>query len=232
MSLLTIAQDVAADIGVDLPQTVINNDDDDARRLLRHINATCKLLMREHNWQALRRQATFTSVATESQGAISSIVPDNDVDRIIPSTLYNRSTQRQQFGQTQAADYAYDKARNFNTIYDQFYVRGGELLINPVPSAGNTMAFEYVSNRFAYAGSERKAGFTADSDETYLDEELVKLGTIARFKRSIGADWQGDELAFRQELAKRKAADVPQGMVQMAEASVDFDYGFFVERQL
>ena len=231
MSLLTIAKNVSFDVGIDAPTTIINNDDDDARRLLRHIKATGTMLMREYPWQALRREATFNTVASENQGSIADLVADNDVDRIIPNTLYNRATQREAYGQTSAMDYAFDKARQFQMIYDQFVIRGGNLLLNPVPAAGNTFAFEYVSNAWIYSGSTRKKDFTADSDEIYLDEELVTMGAVARFKKSIGADWQADEVQFMRELEKRKGADTPQGRIQMAEASDDVNaFGFFVER--
>ena len=231
MSLLSIAKNVSYDVGIDAPSTIINNDDDDARRLLRHISATGIMLMREHPWQALRREASFTTVASLNQGAISNLVTDNDVDRIIPDTLYNRSTQREAYGQSTASDYAFDRARQFQMIYDQFYIQGGNLLLNPMPAAGNTFTFEYVSNGWIYSGSTRKQAFTADADNVYLDEELLTMGAVARFKKSIGADWQADEVQFMRELAKRKAADVPQGRVQMAETSDDVNaYGFFVER--
>jgi hypothetical protein len=88
-----------------------------------------------------------------------------------------------------------------------------------------------VSNGWIYSGATRKQTFTADADNTYLDEELLTMGAVARFKKSIGADWQADEVQFMRELAKRKGADVPQGRVQMAETSDDVNaYGFFVER--
>lgn len=231
MSLLTIAQDVARDVGIDEPLSIINNEDDDAKRLLRMITATGIMLMREHPWQANRREASITTVASEDQGAISELVSDNDVDRILPDTVFNRSTQREQYGAQTPPEYAYSRARNTFDGYDQFMVRGGRLLIRPTPAAGNVLTFEYVSKKWIYDTGARKAAFTADSDETYLDEELLKLGTIARFKRSIGAQgWETDEADFRRQLHARKCDDTPAGTRSMVEAGAEPNLGFYVER--
>jgi hypothetical protein len=231
VSLLTLAQDVCYEVGIGPPSTIINNEDDDAARLLALFNTEGKRLMRRYTWQALTKEATFTTVATESQGALSAIA--TDIDRILGDTMWNRTAQREQMG-ANAASWQNDKARNQNRLEYQFRIRGGELLLNPTPSAGNTVAFEYVSSKWVdtSAGGAAKTAFTVDTDVPLLDEDVLKLGVKWRLRAAIGADYQIDLQEYQEQLRLRFGADTPKGVIRMGSDSLNDKVGVIIARSV
>lgn len=232
MSLLSLAQEVCHEIGIEPPTSIVNNEDDDARRLLTLFNTEGKRLMRRYDWQELVTEATFTTIADENQGILNTIVSEADVDRILPDTMYNRTDQRQREGAVGAETWQMDKARNTNRLQWYFRVRGNSLLVNPVPAAGETMAFEYVSNKWAESsdGSTKKASFTADSDNPRIDEDILKLGVKWRLRAAIGAEFKPDMDEYMEQLKLRFQADQPAGLITMGD-SLNDKVGVIIARQ-
>src|SRR5262245_11591008 len=87
MTLLTIAQAVADEVGLDRPSAIVGSSQPDPQKLLRYATRVTHALMKKIAWQALRREKTFTSVAGETQ---TGILPA-DFDRFVPETFWNRS---------------------------------------------------------------------------------------------------------------------------------------------
>jgi hypothetical protein len=71
-----------------------------------------------------------------------------------------------------------------------YRIRGGRILSNPVPEAGHTWAFEYVSKNWIVSADDTyKSYFTLDTDEVLLPEELVLMGIRWRWNREKGLDY-------------------------------------------
>ena len=160
MSLLTICQAVADDIGLDVrPATIVNNPDVDAQRMLRMAGRVCSDLATRAPWQALRREVTFTTVAAEVQPGIFPA----DFHRMSPETLWDRTNNIFISGQMSPTEYQSRKNSPLMAGYagpmKWFTRRGDALLIWPAPAAGLTVAFEYQSNAFcrSAAGTNQTA---------------------------------------------------------------------------
>ena len=69
MSLLTMVTQVCRRIGIVAPNAVVSSADPQIIQLLALANEEGEELANRYPWQAMRQQATFTTVATESQGA-------------------------------------------------------------------------------------------------------------------------------------------------------------------
>jgi hypothetical protein len=62
--------------------------------------------------------------------------------------------------------------------------------VTPVPTAGDSYAFEYVSKNWCQSvASVEQSAWTADSDTGILEEELMTLGVVWRFKAGQGFDY-------------------------------------------
>jgi hypothetical protein len=175
MTVLSIIQDVAKGTGViDPPTAIISSTDPAVEKFLRLSNKVGKRLMKVFAWQILRKEQTFTSVATEEQ---TSILP-SDFDRIVKETFWDRTTPVKITGPASPSEWQGLKARSYSdTSYPKFAYRGDGLLVIPTLAAGKSLAFEYVSKNWCQdSGSTGQTAWAADTDTGILDEELLTLG--------------------------------------------------------
>jgi len=205
-TLLTIIQDVSDRIGLVRPSLVVGSSDPQVRSLLSLANQEGMDLMRRHAWQVLQLEKTFTTVAAETQTSALA----TDYDRFISGTFFNRTKARPVEGPLTPQEYADYKGRLSTWAFEMFRLRGNDILVLPAPSAGETMAYEYVSNYWVTTGAHDAAGessdFQNDTDEPLLDAELVRLGITWRFLRARGLDYsepfQQYEMAVAQAIGR------------------------------
>jgi hypothetical protein len=187
MSLLTLIQDAADRLGIPRPSAVVGTSDTQVRQLLGLAQQEGKELSKMGNWQALVTEKTFTATATETQ---SSVIP-TDFGWIIEGSFWNRTQDRRVMGPLDPQKWQALQTGLYTSIWDAFRIRGDSMIMNPVPTAGNSMAYEYVSKYWCQnaAGSTQRAAWLADDDTGRLDEELMTLGVMWRFLKAKGLDY-------------------------------------------
>lgn len=188
MTILTICQNAADRLGIVRPSSVITSTDQQALRLLGYAQQEGKALARRHAWQILVTEASFTSTATETQ---SSALP-SDFDRFVDDTFYNRTRKRPVYGPLNAQDWSFSKAVVATVLIESFRQRGStsDILITPTPTAGDSYYFEYVSKNWCQSsGGTAQSAWASDTDTGILEEELMTLGVIWRFKAGQGFDY-------------------------------------------
>lgn len=195
MSLLSACQDAAARVGLPAPSAIVTaTSDPNARNLLALATQEALELSERHNWTALLREHTWTSTAAETQ---ASGLP-TDFARFIDETFWNRSVRRPVFGPLTEAEWQALKAQGTLALPDRFRLRGGSMLIAPVPTAGWTYAYEYVTTDRWGAS---KATPTADTDVCALPEALLADGLVWRFKQAKGFDYAEDFQTYQRNVA-------------------------------
>lgn len=189
-SILTIAQDACDELSLATPSTLIDNDvDDTARKMLRMITRTCRQLAARYDWQSLRREHTFTTVATADQAA--SVPIPTDFLRFVPDSMFNRDKTWRVVGPLSGAEWQAHQATLTTRVFPSYSMRGGTILMAPTPAAGETVAYEYITK---YIGTDTtgvtdRTSFTVDTDLVTLDDELVMLGVIWRYRKAEGQDY-------------------------------------------
>ena len=211
MSLLTLVRAACDRIGLERPTTVIGATDQTARSLLAFANEEGENLVEAHPWRKLRFEKTFTTVAAELQ---TSSLPD-DLLRIIPETWWNRSRQSPLYGPKTPTEWQQIQAWTSSPIVDTFMLRGDNIYINPVPAAGQTIAYEYLSNKWVNSGGTYYTEFQADADTTLVPEPLITLGVIWRFKQSRGLAWEGDYGKYETRLKQAMMNDQPMPVLDL-----------------
>lgn len=186
MTLLTIAKDVADEVNVSRPSSVIGSDQEEARKILRYANKCGTHLMRKFPWQALRAEQTFTGVAGSEQ---ASILP-SDFDRFVPETFWDRTNKVLCVGPIGAVEWQSLKASDFSGL-TRFTWRGDAVLMIPDLNGGEALAFEYISKNWCQSSSGTgQAAWAADDDVGVLDEELLTLGTVYEFLAGEDLPWE------------------------------------------
>lgn len=223
MSLLTIVQDVCDRAGLKRPTVVATSSDLTIRRLFALANEEGRELARRHPWQALTAEKSFITVAQAEQ--TNTPLPA-DFDRIVPDTIFNRTTGRKVLGPISGQEWQAVQARPaIGRIYASFRERAGKILMTPSPGAGETVAFEYVSKNWAKndAGSGKSA-FTADDDSAWLDEELIKQGLRWRWRHASGLDYGEDMATYERNVLRAMGQDGGAGALGIGEASDEEDW--------
>lgn len=216
MSLLTIAQNVADEVGAfSQPSTVINNTDSNVKKLLALINRTGKQLMKEHNWKALQKLATFNTVASTATYDIETNI-GTDFDRFVSNTFWDDTNNERitRIDPAQAAFLEYGLVGT-SAVFKNWYVRGANIVIEPTPTAADSLATDFISKNWVEnaAGSATYADFSnADTDVSLIDENLIELGAIWRLKRQLGVAFAADldeyQRAVEMEWARDGGAEV------------------------
>lgn len=212
-TLLSICQDAAAEIGLPVPASVASNQDTAIVKLFRYAKKEGRELSKRGYWQVLRSEQTFTSLAQETQ---TSMIP-TDFDRFVNGTFWNRTAKRPLVGPVTPQEWQTIKSWSSSPMQDTFTMRGSDILINPVPPAGQTFAFEYMSKNYCTdSGGTPKAEWTLDTDIPLLPEELFILGVRWRFLQGEGFDFQSVLATYEGQVKQALIGDTPKRTLNMS----------------
>jgi hypothetical protein len=196
MTLLSIIQDAAVNIALSKPTSIVGNSEPQVIELLAALNSEGKHLVRDTPpLPQLQKQASFTTVAAEMQGALTDIAPD--FGYAVRNTVWDRSKTWPLTGPLSPQEWQYVKARLVSGPFYQYRImidpatNKNSLYLYPTPPAGETFYFEYVSKHFVASSdlSTTYAQFGAnDFDVGLIDEYLLQLGVEWRYLRTKGFD--------------------------------------------
>lgn len=195
MSLLSIIRDAWARLGVSdtLPAAVITSADANVSVMRALAVQEGRELAARATWQRLVKEATFTTVATETQPGV---VP-SDFGRAIPDTIWNYTEREPMLGPLEPQDWQALKAGLVGPPDLYFRIRGGDFLILPAPPVGQDIRFEYVSTWWVDTngdGAADASAFASDTDAPVLSDELLTLGVMWRWLKRNRLPY-GDEFA-------------------------------------
>lgn len=222
-AILDLIEDACDELSLARPNEVVGNTNDDtATKLLRHLTRTCRQLAARYDWQVLRREKTFTTVALADQTTAS--WKPTDFMRFIPDSMFNRTERYRVTGPLTPEEWQGHQATLMTRVYDAYTVRGNALLIAPTPAAGQTWAYEYITKYIGTDSTEAtsRLAFTADTDLPYLDDELLILGMVWRYRRAEGQDYAEDFREYELRMMDLLKADQGRSrVIDMGGSDVD-----------
>jgi len=215
MTLLTIVQNSCDIIGLTRPSVVIASQDQNVRTLLALAQVEGRELLDRYSWPATQIEKTHTSLAAELQGVMTTLAPG--FSYITSGTFWDRTLTQPLTGPLSPIEWQALKARTATGPYPSYRLFGGKLYAYPAPSAGNTWVFEYQSTYFCQssAGANQSA-WAVDTDVGVLDENLMELGIIWRFKKKNGLDYSEDFRSYEQKLANETSRAGGRRVLEMS----------------
>ena len=184
MSILSIIQDACKLQSLTRPTVVIASTDLTVQQLLGFAIEECQELNKLW-WQLMTREQTFLTVATAEQ---TNAFP-SDFDRFWPESFFNRSTNRPVVGPVTVQQWQLIQSNSAAGLITLAYrQRDGVFLVTPTPPAGQTIAYEYISTKWARSAdlSTAQLRWEVDTDTSYFDEWLITLGVIWRWRARKG----------------------------------------------
>jgi hypothetical protein len=191
LTCLQIVQAACRRIGILAPNTATSATDQQIIQLVELCNEEGQELASRIQWTALQSEAVFLTVATESQGAMSTLA--SGFKYMVNDTIWNRDLRRPVYGARSEQEWQQQKAIQLNGPFNSFRIFQGNLQFYPVPAAGQTCAFEYASSDWvnkSIGGTD--SSWTNDLDTPKLDAQLIVLGAIWRWKAAKGLDYAED----------------------------------------
>jgi hypothetical protein len=209
MTLLALCQEVSGRLGLETLSSVASSTNQTARRLFRLSNASGRALARRADWQVMRKEHTFLTVAQYEQ--TNGDLPD-DFDRYVQETGFNRTSTRPLAGPLTPQEWQQTQSLTANIApTDSIYIRGNVIYITPAPAAGETVAFEYMSKYWVETAASTTGAdatsFANDTDETVLDEEMITLDILWRYTQSRGLPYAEDFRSAELMIADRISRD-------------------------
>lgn len=205
MTLLTIVQNAAVELGLSKPSTVIGNTDPTAERLLSHCRYT-GLELAKKPWTVLTLEHTFTTTTAEAYD-----LPSDFAD-VVDGTIWNRTDFEQAKGPLTPQEWQEFKSGLIGSIgiqprYRFRPVSGVKKFSIENPVSGENLVYEYYSNAWVNNGGSLVSDWVADTDTCVLDEELMELGTIYRALRRAGMANEQDKKDYENAVDIRLGRD-------------------------
>lgn len=230
MSLLSIIQGVCPNLGISKPTTVIGNTDSQIIQLLAIANEEGEDLASRYGWSSMTKVNTFTMALAESQGALNStVVTAGDFDYILNDTIWNRTLSEPIYGPAAAVERQTLAAFPVTGPYQKFWIRQGNLYINPAPTSADTGAFEYKSTNWCQSsGGTGRTAWAADTDTGIIDERLMRLGITWRWLKRKGLDYAEDFKTYESRVVDAMARDGGKPRLNMGASPYSRAPGVFV----
>lgn len=203
MTALSIAKNIARGVGIVPPSALVNNNNQDALRLLQAINDAGKYLAQK-DWNCMVVEATISSSLTTTYSLPS------DYKAMVPLTLWHVQDREPVGGPLPTVDWqAQRKAAVSLQLWDQVrieYQSGSQVLVFLTAlGSGETVGYYYRSKGWVNSGNVRRASVSADTDTFFIPEHAVETEAKWRFLKSIGQSY-GTELEEAKEVAEIEMA--------------------------
>lgn len=200
MTLLTVAKDVALDVGLEEPVQLFGSTEREHRELIRIAGKALREILNYHEWSVLKKEYTFTG-----DGVTRAFSMPADYHRMPKSAGMYSSTQ---LGSTLAhvideSEWLRREVNGFTTTLGEWIVYGGQMHFRPAPALGEEIKFFYISDQLVTG----KSAFTADADTFVMDEELLRLAMVWKWKVEKGMHVGEDLINFQNEASVQAGND-------------------------
>lgn len=201
MTVLSTIQYVAGRTGVTVPLSVLGTVDPQVLQLLRLLEEEGDDLRKRGPWNGIIKEASWSTTAAEDQGAVTTLA-SSGFEYIKKDTFWDRTTKLSIMGPLDDSQWQARQALTSTGPRYCWRIRGGKMLINPVPAASHTFVFEYASKYWILGadGTTYKQYFTLDTDTILLPEDLVLMGLRWRWKKEKGFDYAEDFRTYEMQV--------------------------------
>lgn len=222
MTLLTACQKAQRLLSLSVTSAIVSDGQETQNLLwaLADMEAVDILRRSEYRFPALTRTQSFTASLASLQ---SSGKPSN-FKRFIRDTAWNATTDRKLGGPLSDQDWGLANGQPVTSTISQWLMfRYDGLHIFPVPTAANTITYDYVINTpiLDNDGTTYKSAFVADNDTYLLGDNILTLALVWRYKQSKGRDYAEDLKNYELALAGESVAAT--GSAAISIAPMDYD---------
>jgi len=210
MTVLAACQEAIARLVARRPASVFGNDDEICVEISSLANEAAADIAKAADWQALT-----TLNVINGDGVTEAWPLPDDFDRMVNgSDIHSSTWTRMRYQPAGTLDNWLDLKTLIPAIPPGYWhILGGQIAFVPVVSSGDDAQFYYISTKWARsASSAPKAAFDRDDDSFALNERVLTLALIWRWKAMKGMTYDEDirnyDIALSQAMARDKGSRV------------------------
>lgn len=220
MSLLTVFQQACTSgIALEKPSAVYGSTTREHVELANIANEMAAMIAASHEWQILNKIAVITGDGTTEDFALPS-----DFDRMLDkSQLWSTSLETPLSPISDRDDWLELDIKTFDFVINAWIIYAGEIHIKPALSTGVQVKYFYQSNLWGLNGATPISEFTADTNTFRIDERLLKLGIIWKWREMKGLPYAEDLATYERLLAKLAMRDKGSRIIRLGKAVLPRD---------
>jgi hypothetical protein len=220
MSLLTVFQQACTSgIALEKPSAVYGSTTREHIELANIANEMAAMIAASHEWQILNKIAVITGDGTTEDFALPA-----DYDRQLDkSQLWSTSLETPLSPISDRDDWLELDIKTFDFVINAWILYAGEIHIKPALSTGVQVKYFYQSNLWGLNGSTPISEFTADTNTFRIDERLLKLGIIWKWREMKGLPYAEDLATYERLLAKLAMRDKGSRIIRLGKAVLPRD---------
>lgn len=228
LNCLQIIQTVCRRIGILAPNAAVGSTDQQIIQLLAISEEEGQEQATRYQWESLQQEATFTTVATQIQTTLAAVT--TGFNYIVNDTIWNRTLRRPVYGPKSQQDWQQDKAMQLNGPFNSFRIINDVINFYPNPVAGQSCYFEYMSENWVTTGGLSSPVWVLDADTPKIDDQLIVLGTIWRWKQAKGLDYAEDFAKYERRIQDTMGRDAGKATLSMDGAKWEIQPAILVPR--
>jgi len=204
MSILSAAQSAIARLAGRRPSSVVSSTDEMEVEMTALAHEAAVDMAAGHDWQALIRQGTIIGTGDEAYA-----LPDDYLRMVQGMGVSSPQSPGQSFTGVESLDqWTLIRARGLSITPGYWTLLGGQFNVYPALGEGSSAAFYYITkNLFRDENGTPKSEIEQDTDHFQLDERLLTLSLIWRWKQMKAMDYGEDLRLYEDALSQVQTAD-------------------------
>ncbi len=214
-----VQQACTSGIALEKPSAVYGSTTREHIELANIANEMAAMIAASHEWQILNKIAVITGDGTTEDFALPA-----DYDRQLDkSQLWSTSLETPLSPISDRDDWLELDIKTFDFVINAWILYAGEIHIKPALSTGVQVKYFYQSNLWGLNGSTPISEFTADTNTFRIDERLLKLGIIWKWREMKGLPYAEDLATYERLLAKLAMRDKGSRIIRLGKAVLPRD---------
>lgn len=231
MTFLTAAQSAAIRLSVGKPSVFFSSTDDFEQEAVDLGNEVVRDIVKYADWRGLIKQQMMVG-----DGVTTAFDLPSDYDRM-PKDAHVGRMNWYTWGYVDAPDLNFwnDLVNGLASPSPGYWIMlDRKMQFIPPVSADTTAEFYYVSKNAVIDGDtgESKPFFTKDSDTFFLDESLITLGIMWRWRQMKRLDYSEDMRNYEIRIQQISGEDKGARIVRMGKPVIDYNAQWAYPRNL
>lgn len=230
MTFLTAAQSAAIRLISKKPTTFFSATDAFSLEICDLANEIATDLMKSQEWRVLT-----TLKEMNGDGTVTAFDLPDDFDRLtVGGRVFRGKWPEWDYAPVQDLNQWRDLVNGEPTVSPGFWIiLGGQMQFQPAITAGETAQFYYISkNIVASKAGAPQAQFLKDDDTLRVDERLLTLGLIWKWRENKGIPRPGDQENYEKALSEVTGKDRGSQIIRVGRGRWSGDVGMAYPRSL